>query len=294
MSGESLLRLVKRYRQAAAYLSRQATNHQGRALVQHLVQRTYSLVYAPPRLKRLWFFPALFHFLWRTFPASVLSHWSFVIASLVVFSSAAGLTAWLCRPGTEFSQLWLGEELTQLAERVAARHQSTDAVIPLFGRPYAFWIVLFNNWRVALLAFASCLGFLLPGLYILFANGKMVGAVIAYSWHQGTLSSLMGFISPHGAIELPAIIFAGASGLAMAFRWLSPGDYPRLWALTTGARQALPLLIGSLVLLLYAALIEAFVSPDDRLSDPSKMVLGALHLSLLILYLIYPRPGSRK
>ncbi len=289
MDGETLVRLIKAYRRAAAHLARQGAYRQDRAFLQQLVPKAYSLVYAHAPTTRLRFFPSIWRFVWKTFPETVRRQGTFVLASALFLIGGIGITALMCRPGAEITQIWLGEELTELAETVAKRHHSVETVIPLFGRPLAFWVIVLNNWRVALLAFASSLLFLLPGVYILFANGKMVGAVLIFASAEGTLPSLLGFIFPHGAIELPAIILAGASGLVLCYHWISPGDLPRWTALTVGARRAVPLLIGSLLLLVYAAMIEAFVSPESSLPDTTKLGIGILHLSLLFLYFLTPR-----
>lgn len=127
---------------------------------------------------------------------------------------------------------------------------------------------------------------MLPSLYLLFVNGKVIGGAIAFGYQFGTLGELLGFVLPHGVVELPAFLFAATAGLAVGYRWLCPGDLPRFTAMVEASRKSVPLVLGALLMLLYAAFIEAFFSPHERIPAPAKWLFAFVELVVLTLYFI--------
>ncbi|MES9928006.1 MAG: stage II sporulation protein M, partial [Candidatus Thiodiazotropha sp. 6PDIVS] len=67
---------------------------------------------------------------------------------------------------------------------------------------------------------------------------------------------------------------------------LSPGQQTRLQALKKGALNALPLVMGAALMLLFAAFIEAFWS-SSTLSIAIKYSVAALLWSVVVLYLVF-------
>ncbi len=285
LSAEELLLLGKLYRLAAAELARSSANPLASNRPLHrLVGWGYSVLYAQPPLERMKVWRTFFRFLWHDFPTAVVAHAAFVLlAALVLFGSAA-LTLLVVLHRPEIASSWLGEQMMSVLREVAERHQPGRDWLPLMGRPFAFWIILLNNWRVALTGFGLGILLMVPSLYVLFVNGKLVGGVLAVSHQVGTLTELLGFILPHGVIELPAFCLAAATGLAMGYRWLHPGDLPRWTATVAAGRKAFPLLVGALLMLLYAALVEAFFSPHERIPTPAKWAFAILELVALLTY----------
>lgn len=283
LSADDLLRMGKLYRLAAAELARSNSLSPNRPL-HRLVGLGYALLYAQPPLQRLKFWTTLWRFLWRDFPAAVVQHFSFVLLAAVALFGSAALTAAVVLWRSEIATAWLGDPTMAILQEVAQRHQPGRDWLPMMGRPFAFWVILLNNLRVALMGFGFGLAAMLPALYVLFANGKIVGGVLAVSYQFGTFWELLGFITPHGVVELIAFCFAGASGLAMGYRWLCPGDLSRTAAIVQAGRKAVPLLFGALLMLLYAAFVEAFFSPHEKISVPAKLVFGIAEGTVLLLY----------
>jgi uncharacterized membrane protein SpoIIM required for sporulation len=71
-----------------------------------------------------------------------------------------------------------------------------------------------------------------------------------------------GFVAPHGVLEIPAILIAGAAGLTVGRGMLFPGELLRGRALAAAAREAVALLVGCGPVLAVAAMVEAWFSPE--------------------------------
>lgn len=283
LEAEKLLRLGKLYRLAVAELARSNSLVPDRSL-HRLVGWGYSVLYAQPPLQRLKFWNSFAKLVWHDFPAAVITHLPFCLLAAVALFGSAILTILVLSLRPEVASSWLGEGMMVIFREVAQRHEPGHDWLPLMGRPFAFWVILLNNWRVALTSFSAGIIAVVPSLYVLFVNGKLVGGVIAVSHQFGTLSELLGFILPHGVVELPAFCIASAAGLAMGYRWLCPGDLTRWAAMVEAGRKSVPLVLGALLMLLYAALIEAFFSPHEKIPAPAKWLFAGVEVLVLMLY----------
>ncbi|MCL2352731.1 MAG: stage II sporulation protein M [Firmicutes bacterium] len=145
--------------------------------------------------------------------------------------------------------------------------------------------VMTNNIRVAATAFA--LG-ILAGVgtaVILFWNGAVLGALLAYL-SLGSGFDALGFwslILPHGCLELTAIFLSGAAGLLIGRGLLIPGERTRRDSLVIATREAAVLLPGIAAMLVIAGLIEGFFTPLG-ISPWWKLALAALTIAGMLLY----------
>lgn len=122
-------------------------------------------------------------------------------------------------------------------------------------------LVLANNVRVSLVAFALGALLALPGALILAYNGFHVGAVGGLFVDAGEASTFFGHIAPHGFLELTAIVITAAAGLRVGWAIVAPGDRRRGDALAEEGRQAVVLVLGCLPVFVVAGIIEGFVTP---------------------------------
>jgi uncharacterized membrane protein SpoIIM required for sporulation len=169
----------------------------------------------------------------------------------------------------------LREALVPAELRVVMEQGRTWTEIQGPLRPLMSSVIFTNNIRVAFLAFA---GGCLAGLgtaYILVLNGVLLGAVLGAAQHYGVGRVLGGFVSPHGYIEVSCIVIAGAAGLVMGDALLRPGLLRRRDALTRAARRSLELVLGTAPTLVFAGLVEGFLSPSG-LPDGVKLAIGPL------------------
>ncbi|GAB3035782.1 stage II sporulation protein M [Natronobiforma cellulositropha] len=126
--------------------------------------------------------------------------------------------------------------------------------------PPAFALELFgNNWLVALTTAFSGLALAIPAVVAIWFNGVNIGML---SQLEADPDVLLAFVVPHGIIEVPAIIVAGALGIHLGLVWWRSvrGRLSRV-ELADELERAVWVLIGIGLLLAIAAVIEAFVSP---------------------------------
>jgi len=64
----------------------------------------------------------------------------------------------------------------------------------------------------------------------------------------------------HGALELSAIVIAGAAGMAIGNSLLFPGTYSRVEALTRAGNRAVKMVVGLVPIFIVAAIFESFVT----------------------------------
>jgi stage II sporulation protein M len=134
---------------------------------------------------------------------------------------------------------------------------------PLSDSSFQNFLKIFaNNSMVALLMFLSGLFFGLGPWFIMAFNGLIVGLVVLAVHRMGDMplgQIILGLV-PHGIIEIPAIAIAGVAGIVW-YRELIKGDGDAAERFKRGAVKGLKLYLLSVVLLLVAALIEAYVTP---------------------------------
>jgi uncharacterized membrane protein SpoIIM required for sporulation len=122
-------------------------------------------------------------------------------------------------------------------------------------------LVLTNNIRVSLVAFALGCLLCLPGIAILAYNGLNIGVVGAVFVDAGEPGTFFGHIAPHGFLELTAIAVTAAAGLRVGWAMIAPGDRRRGDAVAAEGRAAVVLVLGCIPVFVVAGIIEGFVTP---------------------------------
>jgi uncharacterized membrane protein SpoIIM required for sporulation len=113
-----------------------------------------------------------------------------------------------------------------------------------------------HNSQVSLLAFALGFAFGVPTAMLLVYNGAMGGAMIALFASHGLGWQLGGWLIIHGSTEIFAIILAGAAGFRIGWSVVFPGEDSRLAAAAAAGRSAGVVMMGVLVMLVCAGLLE--------------------------------------
>ena len=129
-------------------------------------------------------------------------------------------------------------------------HTKTDGLSALAA--YLFG----NNAQVAILAFALGFAFGIPSLLLLAQNGGTLGAMLWLYHGRGLTLDFAGWLSIHGTTELSAITLAGAAGLHIGRAVAFPGERSVLVAAAEAGRRAAQVMVGAVVMLLCAALLE--------------------------------------
>ncbi|HEX7153637.1 MAG TPA: stage II sporulation protein M [Thermoanaerobaculia bacterium] len=148
-----------------------------------------------------------------------------------------------------------------------------------------------HNIRVSFLAFTLGALTIVGGLWILFYNGVILGAVATMYVIDGVTVFFIAWVGPHGALELPAIIFGGAAGIVAGRAILMPGTLTRGSALRRVLPSVWRMLIGTMLILFLAGLIEGGFSQFSAKSVPYaiKISMAGLLFAGLMIYLFLRR-----
>lgn len=231
-------------------------------------------------------FPA-WRWLREGFPVSVRRRWRALLLAASCFLVGGLLGAVIERVSPELKADLLGAFATLAgdpSERVLVEeNQQFDYFA---GRQSFSSQLMVNNVRVAFLAMALGITWGLGTVLLLFANGVTVGIVVSAYLRAGEGSFLAAWLLPHGSFELPAIFLGGAAGLVLAramFGWGT--DLGLRGRLRRSLPDILTLAVGAALMLIWAALVEAFLSPYHGAElYPWKIAFGALQLGALLLY----------
>ena len=135
--------------------------------------------------------------------------------------------------------------------------------MPPLTRPVAAAGIISNNIQVIFFAFAFGVSAGLGTAYLLINNGIHLGSVFSWLLLQGHSRAFWGWVMPHAATEILAIILAGGAGFILAEAVLRPGSRTIKESLKNAAGKAVIIEIGCVLMLLVAGLIEGFVSPSS-------------------------------
>ncbi len=115
----------------------------------------------------------------------------------------------------------------------------------------------------------------------------LLGVIGVACQQHGMSLDLWSFVAPHGSLELPSIVLAGAAGLRLGRGVLFPGIYRRRDSIALAGVEATRLVSGVIPLLVIAGILEGFFSPS---AAPVwlKFTVGGLLFTLLLLWLFRP------
>jgi uncharacterized membrane protein SpoIIM required for sporulation len=145
-----------------------------------------------------------------------------------------------------------------------------------------------HNIQIAVLTMASGITWGLGTFVLLFYNGVILGAVAADYLAAGQGTFLAGWLLPHGSIEIPAILLGGQAGFVLGGALLGwRNRLPRTVRLRNAGRDLFAIVAGAAALLVWAGLIEAFVSQYHQpvLPYALKIVFGLCELAALAVFL---------
>ncbi len=215
-----------------------------------------------------------------TFPREVRRSLGVIAATAAVFVAAALIAYGLVSSRTANVYALLPSQ-----EIPAIQHSLHDANFG-FDRslaPAVSSLIITNNIRVALLAFAGGMTFGILTLWEIVNNGLMLGGLGALFSARGFGSDFWATIAPHGVIELTSIQIAAGAGMLLAQAILAPGRLRRIDALKAQARRAGVLMLGVAGLLCVAGTLEGFVTPQ-RTSELFRFAVGGVTAVALVAY----------
>jgi uncharacterized membrane protein SpoIIM required for sporulation len=145
-----------------------------------------------------------------------------------------------------------------------------------------------HNSQVAIFCFALGFAFAVPTVLLLVYHGGMLGAFFALFGSHGLGFELGGWLIIHGSTELFAIILAGAAGLRIGWSVVFPGSATRIDAAAAAGRDAATAMVGVILMLLVAGLLEGFGRQLIR-DDFARYAIGLAMLLFWCVYYYRPR-----
>lgn len=290
MTPAQIHQLASLYRSVAADLARARTQQAGPALIQtlqSLTSRGYTQIYQGSR-RQEW--QALWTFYRWGFPAVVQQCAGYVALTAGLFVAAALVAWWFAWRDPAFLALLVPAELiSQVRDRQQLWMGSIVGI-----EPFASSSIMVNNLKVAFAAVAG--GMTAGGLtaYIVLLNGLMIGSIGALVGQNNLAYPFWAFVFPHGALELPAIVLAGAAGFLLGRALLFPGRFRRADALKYYGSLAAQLMFGVIPMLIIAGVIEGFFSPNPSVPNFVKYGVGIALLTGLLGYLSQRSPALQQ
>lgn len=145
--------------------------------------------------------------------------------------------------------------------------------------------VLTNNIQVTFLSWAAGIALGLGTALVLLTNGLTLGAIGGLTVGAGNGDFFIELVAAHGVLELSCIVVAGAAGLRLGWSLVEPGRGRRVDSLVAEARRSVEIVLGTAPWLVFAGVIEGFVSRGGRQAAPMAVVgltVGALYWGLVV------------
>jgi uncharacterized membrane protein SpoIIM required for sporulation len=293
LTDEELLQIPVLYRAAASSLSvARATSLDASliAYLESLTTRGYFFVYGP----RTKFAQRVTRFFRHDWPAAVAGLWRETAISAAIFIIAAAAAYFLVLRDNAWYDSMVGgmaqgRDFAASTESLKKVLYDNDSGHFLGG----FAIFLFtHNAQVSILCFALGFAFGVPTALFMAEQGLVLGAMLALYASRGLGWQLGGWLMIHGATELYACILAGAAGFRIGWAVAFPGEKTRLDAASEAGRHAGVVMIGVVIMLIVAGLLEG-IGRQTILLDWARYAIAGVTLTLWLGFFYLPRREAR-
>jgi uncharacterized membrane protein SpoIIM required for sporulation len=235
-----------------------------------------------------WSVKTLIFFISQTFPQKVRSQWRGILAVSMLFYGIASFFSLLCisYPGIA-EELVSAYDLAEIEEMynpkswhyLSPRDVSSDA--DMFG------YYIYNNISIAFKTFAGGIFAGAGSILLLCVNGGFLGIVSGHLTNIGYAHTFFPFVIAHSAFEITAIIFCAYAGMLLGYRFFVTNGLSRGASIRKAGQDALPIIAGSTLMLVIAAIIEAFWSSKHLVPFQIRIGSGIGIWFLLILYFLF-------
>lgn len=257
--------------------------------LRQLVQRGHQILYQ----HRNNFLQHILRFIYSTLPQSIRAQKKLIISTTLLFYGLGLVAAiinfffpdfiyFFMSPSEVFKLELMYEPITQSVDPLSIRENSHNW--------FMFGVYILNNISIAFTTFATGLLLCLGTLFYLAYNAIVIGLVASHLTSNGYGQTFWPFVIGHGAFELTAITLAAAAGLRLGLGVLLPKRKTRLESIRYAANQSINLVLGSFILLLIAALIEAYWSSINT-APTTRYIIGFIFWMMVFSYFIF---GGRK
>ena len=296
LSLERAQRFHRLYERTAADLAKITTfssEPETRRFLENLVARAYGEIHET-REKQRRIFPLQWFF--QTWPQTFRKHIRAFYLSLAITLAgcAFGGLAIAFDPGSKQVLMPFSHLQQDPAQRVAEEEKATDN--RLEGRKTSFSAELMtHNTQVSIFTLALGMTWGVGTIIMLFYNGVILGAISVDYVHAGQTKFLLGWLMPHGVIEIPAILIAGQAGLILAYALIGRGSRtPLRTRLREISGDLATLIFGVGLMLVWAGFIEAFLSQYHEPVIPYEVKIAFGCVELILLGVFLAKSGRNK
>ena len=294
LSRDEMHELVELYRRTCSDLNRARSYTANPEILGHLNQLTgrgYRYIYRAAHETPIW--ATFVKLLTREIPAAFRQQRAAVLLAAAAFLAGTlfGAIAVLVDPANGerlIPQDFFTERPRDRVEKIERSEERIDDV----ENALVFGASLYtHNIKVAFLAFSLGALTIVLGIAILFYNGVILGAIGALYVLDDVSVFFFAWVGPHGALELPAIIFGGAAGLVIGRALLMPGDLSRASSLRRVLPDVWRMIIAACLTLVLAGIIEGSFSQFSAktVPYPLKISVAIALFSGLMTYLFLRR-----
>ncbi len=287
LGAERLYELLRLYRQACSDLNEARSytaNPELLGRLNDLTGRGYRFVYRRQHGRRLRH--ALGRFFRSEVPRTFRSERACVVAAGAAFLLGAllGLGAVFANPRNG-ERLIPPEFFTQSPRERVDKIEKDEERVDSAEKALSFGASLYtHNIQVSFLAFSLGAVSIVGGLWLLFYNGVLLGAVAGMYVLDGVSGFFFAWVGPHGALEIPAIVFGGAAGLRAGRALLLPGDVSRASAIRAAFPAVWKMMATTMLVLVCAGLIEGSFSQFSAKTFPYALKIGVALLLCVSLF----------
>ena len=177
------------------------------------------------------------------------------------------------------------------AERVADEEKVAEDRLKGVKMSGAAWYMT-HNTQVCIFTMALGVTWGVGTVLMLFYNGIILGAVVFDYALAGEAQFLLAWLSPHGVVEIPAILLAGQTGLVLAGAIIGRGSSSSLHQrLRDVSGDVVTLIFGVALMLIWAGFIESFVSQYHEPLLPYALKIGFAAVELILVILFFTLSG---
>lgn len=259
-------------------------NRSVRVYLNALSQRIFSKIYRNKQSKR----GRILSFFKTELPLLMWEARSELRLAFILFAVAILIGMISCHADNDFVRVILGEQYVEMTKSNIANGDP----MAVYKDESAFGMFLgitANNIFVSFLAFL--LGITYVGtIGLLIRNGVMLGAFQYFFVEYGLFQESFLTVWMHGALEISAIVLAGAAGLTMGRGIMFPGTLSRMKSFQISARRGIKIMLGIMPMFFAAGFIESYLTRHTEVPD----VFRALFIFTCFVYVFgyfiwYPR-----
>jgi uncharacterized membrane protein SpoIIM required for sporulation len=291
---KTLQELVRLYRQTCSDLNHARSITAQPLLLERLNRlagRGYRFVYRDTRRVTLW--EAIRRLFLFEIPSTFREQRGLVgsAALAMILGALFGFAAVVSNPALTHDLIPQAFDTESARQRVQELEKNDERINSVEAASLFSAYLMSHNIEVSFLCFSLGAFTILGGYGILFYNGVILGAVAAQYLMDGVVTFFVAWVGPHGALELPAIVFSGAAGILAGRALLLPGNL----SVSSSLRKAFPdlrrMLLGTAAILVFAGMIEGSFSQFTRKTFPYELKIGVAAILFvgLISYLFVRR-----